>query len=72
MACTPEHLASLQEIYQRRPFDEAELWAAQITRALRCKADRITPEELSERTGLTFGQIVAAMTWRNNMAHQVP
>ncbi|GAA1913143.1 hypothetical protein GCM10009837_42280 [Streptomyces durmitorensis] len=68
VACSPEHLAVLEEVYQRRTFNEEELWAAQIARALRYRAGRITPEELSERTGLTFGQVVRAITWRNDIA----
>ncbi|MFJ6752910.1 MULTISPECIES: hypothetical protein [unclassified Streptomyces] len=62
-ACTPSHLADLQQEYRRRPFEKAELWAGQIDRVLDSHPDGIEAEYLVELTGLSLPQIEAAVAW---------
>ncbi|MDJ0347056.1 hypothetical protein QMK19_39860 [Streptomyces sp. H10-C2] len=63
VACSPEHLAALQDEYRTRPFTAEELWAGQVDRALAGQR-RLTQQELSEVTRLTALQIQRARAWK--------
>ncbi|MDJ0343383.1 hypothetical protein QMK19_19515 [Streptomyces sp. H10-C2] len=65
IVCSPEHLASLEEEYRRRPFVAEELWAGKISRALQGHPeDLLTPETLSAATGLSQEEIDRAVIWK--------
>lgn len=63
-ACSSEHMAALVEVYEQRPFVDAELWAGKIGRVIEAHRGRISPEELAEETGLTQAQIELGMSWQ--------
>lgn len=65
VGCSREHLAELVEQYKGRPFIDAELWAGKIGRAIEARGGKVTPEKLTEETGLTEAQIELGMLWQN-------
>ncbi|MFJ7206143.1 STAS domain-containing protein [Streptomyces sp. NPDC098789] len=65
LTCSPAHLTELQQHYDRRPFDEAELWAVKIDEAMHQHPLGLTIEALCEATGLTVSQIETAATSRH-------
>ncbi|MGW7527320.1 hypothetical protein [Streptomyces sp. NPDC054783] len=64
-ACSREHLAGLVDVYEQRPFVDAELWAGKIGRAVEARRGRIGPKELAGETGLTQAQIQLGELWHN-------
>lgn len=64
-ACSCEHMGALADVYEQRPFVEAELWAGKIGRAVEAHRGRISPEELAEATGLTQAQIEDGELWQS-------
>ncbi|MDG9695320.1 hypothetical protein QC281_35165 [Streptomyces sp. DH17] len=66
VACSREHLSQLIEDYKRRPFNDAELWAGKIARAMFWHSGEVSEEQLAEETGLTPEQIERGVTWQNN------
>ncbi|MGW5688994.1 hypothetical protein [Nonomuraea sp. NPDC003754] len=70
IACSPEHLAVLQEHYRRRPFVDEELWAGKLARAL--EGVDCTPPlaELTEATGLSLEQLQRCLAWIDTQLHR--
>ncbi|MCQ4079726.1 hypothetical protein NGB36_03730 [Streptomyces sp. RB6PN25] len=69
-ACSPDHLAELQENYRLRPFVDEELWVGKIARALNEHAAGLTLERLAEMTRLSLVQIDRAVVWQNQRFRQ--
>ncbi len=71
-ACGEPHLARLAADYQLRPFVPEELWAGQVTRAVRLLGP-LDEEELYERvvamTGLDEEQLMRAVAWQDSHGH---
>ncbi|MFE2914823.1 hypothetical protein [Kitasatospora indigofera] len=71
-ACGEQHLARLAVQYRRRPFVPEELWAGQITRAVRLLGP-LDEEEMFERvvemTGLDEEQLMRAVAWHDSHGH---
>ncbi|MBT2207718.1 hypothetical protein [Actinomadura sp. NEAU-AAG7] len=67
VACSPDHMRQLHDLAEARPYNDAELWAGKLLRALEDArpADQIeiSVEELRHATGLTPEQLLAAMCW---------
>ncbi|WP_236652071.1 DUF5994 family protein [Streptacidiphilus neutrinimicus] len=59
---TVEHLKARFE--QQGTFGEAELWAAQLSRAAEARGGSLGLEALAEETGLTYEQIGAGTLWQ--------
>ncbi|MFI8293689.1 STAS domain-containing protein [Streptomyces sp. NPDC085614] len=64
LACSPAHLADLQQQYRSRPFVDTELWAVKIDNAMRRHRYGLSIDRLCEETGLSLIQVEAAVTWR--------
>ncbi|WP_371502878.1 hypothetical protein OG871_37145 [Kitasatospora sp. NBC_00374] len=71
-ACCEPHLARLAAAYRCRPFVTEELWAGQITRAVRLLGP-LDEEEMYERvvamTGLDEEQLMRAVAWQDSHGH---
>ncbi|MFJ1709413.1 hypothetical protein [Kitasatospora sp. NPDC088346] len=69
-ACGRPHLVRLAVAYQRRPFVVEELWAGQITRAVRLLGPLADEEEMYDRvvavTGLDEEQLMRAAAWQDS------
>lgn len=66
VACSPEHLAILQQEYRSRPYVPEELWAGQIDRALELRPRPLTRDALSAATGLSPLEIQRALAWKKH------
>lgn len=71
VACSPEHLAALQQEYRARPFVPEELWAGQIDRALAHRPPPPTREALSAATGLGTLEIQRALAWKKHRSRRL-
>ncbi|MFD0258940.1 hypothetical protein ACFVH7_11795 [Kitasatospora indigofera] len=71
-ACGEQHLARLAVDYRLRPFVPEELWAGQITRAVRLLGP-LDEEEMYERvvtmTGLDEEQLMRAVARQDSHGH---
>ncbi|MFD5087420.1 hypothetical protein ACFWOG_32900 [Kitasatospora sp. NPDC058406] len=68
-ACGERHLAWLAVRYRRRPFVPEELWAGQITRAVRLLGpldDEEMYERVIEMTGLDEERLIRAVAWQDS------
>lgn len=63
MVCSAECLRKIEERFRRRPFDDRELWAGKIVRALMARQQELCPEELEQGTKLEPWQIMAGLAW---------
>ncbi|MFB6437084.1 hypothetical protein ACFCVY_09905 [Streptomyces sp. NPDC056411] len=72
-ACSPEHLAELQQQYRQRPYVNEELWSGKIARALRAHPEGLDEEQLVHATGLNFIQIEHTLSWESErfLCHQI-
>lgn len=71
VACSPEHLAVLQQEYRTRPYVPEELWAGQIDRALAPRSGALTRDALAAATGLSHLQIQRALAWKKHRTWQL-
>lgn len=69
VACGAEHMLQLVQWYERRPFVEAEQWAAQIARGIAVDPRHHDDDAaLMELTGLTAEQIRQGVAFRDARA----
>ncbi|MDF9814577.1 hypothetical protein [Streptomyces sp. SPB162] len=71
VACSPEHLAVLQQEYRARPYVPEELWAGQIDRAQALQPPPPTREALAAATGLSPLEIQRALAWKKHRNWQL-
>ncbi|MCT4353084.1 hypothetical protein M5362_08075 [Streptomyces sp. Je 1-79] len=62
-ACSTEHLTLLEDQLRGRPYHEAELWFAKITRTMAQHHYGISMADLSRETGLDLNQLEAGALW---------
>ncbi|MCZ4103236.1 hypothetical protein QMK19_23920 [Streptomyces sp. H10-C2] len=65
VACSPEHLAALQQEYRTRPYVPEELWAGQIDRAQALQPKVLSRDALSAAAGLSLLEVQRALAWKN-------
>ncbi|MDJ0344213.1 hypothetical protein QMK19_29280 [Streptomyces sp. H10-C2] len=68
IACDAEHMTTLWNQYQQRPYSEPELWAGKMQRVLRDHRRGLDQAAMERATGLTAEQITAAFLWNNARA----
>lgn len=69
VACSAEHMLQLIQWYQRRPFVDAEQWAAKIARGIAGDPHRHHDDAaLMAQTGLTAEQIRQGVAFRDARA----
>lgn len=72
-ACGKPHLVRLAAAYRHRPFVLEELWAGQITRAVRLLGPLVDEAEMYDRmvamTGLDDEQVMRAVAWQDSHDH---
>ncbi|MEU9255476.1 hypothetical protein AB0D66_26975 [Streptomyces sp. NPDC048270] len=72
MVCSAECLRKIKERLGRRPFDDREVWAGKIVRALMVHQWKLRPDELEQETHLEPRQIAAGIAWLKEHLHQPP
>ncbi|MFC8272206.1 hypothetical protein ACFUJR_06610 [Streptomyces sp. NPDC057271] len=63
LACSVEHLALLEGELRERPYHDAELWFAKITRAMGRHDHGLSMADLGRETGLDQAQLEAGALW---------
>ncbi|MER7956186.1 hypothetical protein [Streptomyces sp. NPDC096030] len=69
LACSIEHLVLLQDELRGRPYHDAELWFAKITRAMGRHHQGLSMAALSQETGLDQAQLEAGALWITHLPH---
>ncbi|MFF5932944.1 hypothetical protein [Streptomyces sp. NPDC012508] len=68
-ACSVEHLALLVNELRGRPYHDAELWFAKISRTMGRHHHGISMADLSQETGLDLEQLEAGALWITHLPH---